>query len=107
MDSSTVNTTIGTIDKLLGAVSGGWGTVAAAGSILILFIVLMVWLKIKERKARIERAKRETAENQIEDQASTVDENQTAEDNWDQATDEIDQIRQENQTVKKKRPRRG
>ena len=109
MDSSTVDNIekIGSfLDNLLGAISGGWATVAAAGSILLLFTILILWLKWKERKARIERARRETEENQIEDQTTTVEENQQAEENWEDAENEIDEIRRRQQTGKKKRQRR-
>lgn len=91
-----------TVEKLLDVMGGGW---LSLGVLLALGIFLL-WIQAKERKARRDRARHETQQGRLNDQANTVVDNQSAQDEWDEASDEIDDIRSSiGSSSKKKRPR--
>ena len=83
---------MGDISKLLDLMGGGWMSLG----ILILFGVLMIWLRGIARKAKRDRAEKKTNAERIEDQADTSNESRKTEEAWDDTQDEMDQIR--NQT---------
>lgn len=79
------------IGNLYDYLGGGWLSLVLA-VVLGLFIGYM---KYAEKKARNERAQKETDQNRAKDQADVSESNQTTQEKWDEGMDEIDSIRRE------------
>ena len=76
----------GEIVKVLG---GGWLSIAVAAVLVLIF----AYLKVAEKRAKREQVKKETAKNRAKDQAEVPEHNQEIQDKWDEAGDDIDEIR--------------
>lgn len=74
------------IVKTLG---GGWLSIVIA----VILVGIFAYLKIAEKRAHREQVKKETAKNKAKDQAEVPEHNQGVQDKWDEAGDEIDDIR--------------
>ena len=74
---------------IMDAVGGGWAGVVIAAIIVFVF----AYLKVAEKKARREQVKKDTAKAKAKDQAGVPAHNQDAQDGWDKAGEEIDDIR--------------
>jgi len=79
------------IKNVFDYLGGGWLSL-----VLVVLLGLMVgYLKYAEKKAKRERAQKETDQNRAKDQAGTSEQNQTAQEKWDEGMSEIDKIRED------------
>ena len=77
---------IGAIQNLLGAGKIGWILLIVLGGMVIGFVI---WWDKKQKKI----AARKTKEGRVRDQASTVNENERIERDWERGEQDIDDIR--------------
>lgn len=82
-------------------INGGWPTWIAGGVAAIGLLIFTLWFK-KWRNDQIEAGNIKKKE---ERQASTITENQTLENRWDEATDRLEEKRKELSAGKTKKKR--
>lgn len=70
---------------------GGWLSIVIG----VLAVVIIAWLKMAEKKAKRDDAERETDFQRQKEQADTADKNQDLQDKWDDASEDISNIRKE------------
>lgn len=79
------------IKNVFDYLGGGWLSL-----VLVVLLGLMIgYLKYAEKKAKRERAQKETDQNRAKDQAGTSEQNQTTQEKWDEGMSEIDKLREE------------
>lgn len=77
------------VNDVTNFLGGGWLSVVIG----LLAAIVIGWLKYAEKKAKRDQAEKETDLQRQREQAQTADKNQDLQDKWDDAADEIGDIR--------------
>lgn len=77
------------IEKVIDILGGGWLSLV----LMIVFGIIVIWLISLEKKIKRDQAIKKTNQERVNDQAETSTVSQETEENWNDAQNEIDEIR--------------